>query len=113
MTMRKPIKYVYVAAPYNIPNPIHNCTSAFRKADILVECGFTPIIPHTCVVWNLVTPRYEDFWYAYTLDLMRLCDAVLRCPGESRGVEEECRVAGEIGIPVFNSIVDLVDHERA
>lgn len=109
--MRKPIKYVYVASPYN-SNPVHNTHNAMEYGNWLVDAGFVPIIPHVHMIWNIHTPRQEVFWYKFTMDLMRICDAVVRFPGESMGADEECRVAKEIGIPVFYSLNDLITHER-
>ena len=109
--MKKAIKYVYVAAPYN-SNPVHNSSLAMDYANWLVDYGFTPIIPHVHMLWNIHTPRAEEFWYKYTLDLMRICDAVVRFPGESMGADEEVRVAKEIGIPVFLSLNELVHYNR-
>lgn len=105
--MKKPIKYVYVAAPYT-SDPVHNTSKAMNYANMLVDYKFVPIIPHVHILWNLHTPRPEEFWYKFTMDLMRICDAVLRFPGESVGCDEEVRVAKDIGIPVFYSLDNLL-----
>jgi hypothetical protein len=108
--MTKPIKFVYVAAPYN-SNPIHNTWQSMIYANQLVDLGLIPIVPHiSSMLWNLHTPRPEAFWYQYTMELMRLCDAVVRFPGESKGAEAEIREAETMGILVFYNIKDLVTY---
>lgn len=103
----KSIKYVYVAGPY-ISHPHHNTARAISYGNQLVDLGFVPIIPHIMsAVWNIHTPRDEEFWLGYTMDIMLLCDAVLRFPGESSGADRETARAEQMGIPVFNSVEDL------
>lgn len=106
------IKYVYVAAPYN-SDPIHNTNRAMHYANQLVSLGFVPIIPHTnSLLWNLHTSRPESFWYGYVMDLMLLCDAVVRFPGDSDGADKEVVEARARDIPVFLSIAELVNYIR-
>lgn len=39
--------------------------------------------------------------------LLQHCDAVLRLPGESRGADNDVRIARERGIPVYHSIDEI------
>lgn len=41
-----------------------------------------------------------------------MADALLRLPGESLGADLEVQRAEEIGIPVFKTIADLINHFR-
>jgi|WetSurMetagenome_2_1015567.scaffolds.fasta_scaffold604829_2 hypothetical protein len=108
--MAKPVKFVYVAAPYN-SNPIHCTWQAMIYANQLVDLGLVPIVPHiSTVLWNLHTPRPEAFWYQYVMELMRLCDAVVRFPGNSKGAEAEIVEAESRGIPVFYGLRDLIKY---
>lgn len=54
-------------------------------------------------------PHNADFWYAYTAEQMRRCDAVLRLPGFSKGGDVEEEEAKRLGIPVFYNMVDLIN----
>jgi hypothetical protein len=42
--------------------------------------------------------------------LLAHCDAVLRLPGESKGAEDDVRIARERGIPVYFEIAEIPDH---
>jgi hypothetical protein len=42
--------------------------------------------------------------------LLQHCDAVLRLPGESKGAENDVRIARERGIPVYFDIAEIPDH---
>jgi hypothetical protein len=42
--------------------------------------------------------------------LLSHCDAVLRLPGESKGAENDVRIARERGIPVYFDISEIPDH---
>jgi 3-phosphoglycerate kinase len=39
--------------------------------------------------------------------LLQHCDAVLRLPGDSKGADEDVRVARERGLPVFFDIAEV------
>ena len=47
-------------------------------------------------------------WLAVDFAWIRVCDAVLRLPGESVGADMETAEAKRLGIPVFESIDDIV-----
>lgn len=94
-------KWVYVAAPYTNPDPVENSHVALKVADALEALGVVPIIPHLTLMWHLVTPRQAQFWYDYTMELMKRCDAVYRVPGKSKGADLEEKEARRIGIPVL------------
>jgi hypothetical protein len=93
--------WVYVAGPYTNPDPVENTNKAIKVANRLVACGFTPIIPHLTLAWNLVSPYPAKFWYDYTLQLMFRCDAVYRMKGASVGGDVEVEEARKAGMPVF------------
>jgi hypothetical protein len=93
--------WIYVCGPYTHPDPVENTHKAIRVANRLVACGFTPVIPHLTLAWNLVTPMPAKFWYDYTLQLMFRCDAVYRMRGDSLGGDIEVAEALKAGMPVF------------
>jgi nucleoside 2-deoxyribosyltransferase len=98
---------IYIAGPYTNPEPIENTHKAFRMADELVKAGHVPYVPHMSLIWNLVSPKPVDFWYAYDLEILVRCDAVLRMEGASVGADNEVAVARAKGIPVFYSIAEI------
>lgn len=99
---------VYVAAPYTRPDPCENVHRIVKLGTRLVEEGVvTPILPHLTMLWHTIDPHPVDFWYAYDLEVMRRCDAVLRLSGESTGADAEVKEALEIELPVSHSISSL------
>jgi hypothetical protein len=49
----------------------------------------------------------EQFLYPVASRLLERCDAVLRTPGESRGADEDVRIAHERGLPVYYRVADV------
>jgi nucleoside 2-deoxyribosyltransferase len=99
---------VYIAHPYTHPDPVRNTHHAIAWANMLVQRGFVPYIPHLNLLWHLVTPKEPNFWYEYDLHFLKRCDAVLRVGGASQGAVQETLVAKGQKIPVFRSIESLV-----
>ena len=50
---------------------------------------------------------YDRFLYPVASKLLGRCDAVLRVPGESKGADEDVRIAKERGLAVFYRVEDL------
>lgn len=93
---------VYIAGPYSHPDPIVNSRETILAADrLLLEGLVTPLVPHLSLIWHLVSPKPVDDWYAYDLELLARCDALLRLPGDSVGADAEVEEATRLGIPVF------------
>jgi len=107
--MPKNGKWVYIAAPYTIPDPVENTHKAIEMANKLILEGIFPIVPHLTLLWHAVTPFSSKFWYDYTLELMKRCDAVLRIPGESAGADLEIKTAQKLGMPVYYSVEELLN----
>lgn len=64
-------------------------------------------------VWNAAGGRrvgddlYEEIFHPVAGRLLQLCDAILRLPGESKGADNDVRIAGERGIPVYYRLEDV------
>jgi hypothetical protein len=104
---------VYIAGPYSHPDPVINTRNAIRAADILVEKGHIPYIPHLTMFWHLVSPHRLEFWYEYDKVWLRFCNAVLRLPGDSKGADDEMALATSLGLPIyhdFNEIPEGVEY---
>jgi len=50
---------------------------------------------------------YEEIAYPVAHRLLPRCDAVLRLPGESKGADEDVRIATERGLKVFYRVEDV------
>ncbi|MCL2418365.1 MAG: hypothetical protein FWD04_03670 [Conexibacteraceae bacterium] len=53
-------------------------------------------------------PLAEQVMYPTAERLLQHCDAVLRLPGESRGADQDVTIARERGIPVYNSLEEVL-----
>lgn len=105
-------KLIYIAAPYTNPDPVANTGFAIWTAQALVDLGFTPVIPHLNLLWHLLQPHPPEFWYAYDLEILARCDALLRIGGESPRADKEVEYAKEHSIPVFYAIKELQDYDQ-
>ena len=111
LTVYRPDIRVYVAGPYTFPDKVQNTRTAILAGNALLELGFVPFIPHLSHFWDLLCPQRYSTWLEYDLNWLKQCDAVLRLPGDSKGADEEVSEAILNGIPVFDSISDLVAWE--
>lgn len=92
---------VYIAAPYS-SDPVGNTRRVIEEGMALWRTGLVaPLIPHLSLLSDLVCPMPCEDWYAFDLDLVDHCDAMLRLPGKSTGADNEVCYAEEHGIPVF------------
>ena len=104
---RKQPTLVYVAGPYSKPDPEDNVIAAIDVTNKLIDLGFTPYCPHLTHYINQRVYRPYEYWLAFDMHWLRLCDAVLRIPGESHGSDLEVAEAKARNIPVFYSIEEL------
>lgn len=92
---------LYVAAPYTRPEPVSNTHHVYRVATaVYADTGWCPVVPHSSLLWHLVNPQEESYWYEYDLHLLRGCDAIVRLPGYSVGADNEMMFARDNGIEV-------------
>jgi len=94
-------KVAFMAGPY-ISNPEENIKQSLYWANIAMNRGYTPIIPHFYMHYlNKEYPRTEAIWREASLDILRKCDILARIPGQSEGADNECKLALELGIPII------------
>jgi hypothetical protein len=55
---------------------------------------------------------YQDYLYPTAARLLERCDAVLRIPGESKGADEDVRIAKSKGLPVYYSLNEVPRFEK-
>jgi hypothetical protein len=96
---------VYVAGPITLGNWMNNLRQAIDVANKIAQLeNFTPIIPHTAMIWELIYPQEYTFWlYRVAIPQLLRCKYMIRIPGESSGSEIEVEIAKSNCIPVFFS----------
>ncbi|SDO05386.1 DUF4406 domain-containing protein [Phyllobacterium sp. OV277] len=81
----------------------------------LFQAGHLPMIGEWVAlpVWNAAGGKhvgdelYDQIFHPAAGRLIALCDAILRLPGESKGADNDVRVANERGIPVYYNLEDV------
>lgn len=105
---------VYVAGPLTNGNLRENIKQATDAAKSLMWHDYAPLCPHLTVYMDGDTPSVacgftHEEWMRVCLPWVAVADAVLRLPGKSVGADMETDLANELGIPVFNSIEEVVE----
>jgi len=107
---------IYIASPYNAGDREKNTRLQIDAFHILRDLGYFPIAPLLSHYVNLVRNRSHKDWLEYDIELLKVCDIVIRLrPKDQNGVEipsigadmEEAK-AKELGIPY--SEFDTLDH---
>ena len=98
---------IYIAGPYSRGDVAQNVRRAVDAADRLRNMGHTPFVPHLSHFWHMAHYRTEEDWYAWGLEWLRQCEAVLRLPGESKGGDAEVLEARRLGMEVYHSLNDV------
>lgn len=101
---------VYVAGPYTKPYPPYNVRKAIDAAQELADAGHFPYIPHLTMFWDMAYARPYDYWMRLDEEFLKVCEAVVRIPGESSGADQEEKVAKKLGIPVFYSVKEFLEY---
>jgi len=81
----------------------------------IFEKGHVPMIGEWAAlpIWQVAGGKsvgdalYERILHPTAHRLLQHCDAVLRLPGESKGADNDVRIAGERGIPVYFDISEI------
>jgi len=103
------MKYIYIAAPYSKDDPVINTANAIKVADMLIEKGYIPFVPHLTLFWHLLYPHEIQYWYDYDMAWLQKCDGLLRLSGESIGADREVRYAKMLKISIYPSIEEIPD----
>ena len=101
---------VYVAGPLST-GTYYEATKNIRHAidvgEILLSEGYAPYVPHYSHFWNLFHRHTWEAWMKLDYEWLRVCDALLRLPGESKGADQEVKWAHTLGIPVCYTLEEL------
>lgn len=92
---------VYVASPMSL-QPIEGPRAAALAGDKIVAHGWAAYLPQLDRLWAYMTGEkpYET-WLAHDFAWIEVCDALVRCPGESKGADREVEFAKTQCIPIF------------
>ena len=101
------MKRVYLASPYTIGNKKKNVKRQLDAANELMDLNYVPYVPLLSHFQHIVHPRPDEDWLHIGKEWVKVCHAVLRLPGESKGADAEVALAHYCGIPVFYSIKEL------
>jgi hypothetical protein len=111
------LKRVYIAGPYSADNVLdvfENMRRGMVLATQVRQLGFAPFCPWMDFMYfflNNKIPFTIDNCYEYSMKWLEVSDAVLLVPGwrDSKGSMAEVDNAWELGIPVFEHLLALMD----
>lgn len=103
------MKRVYIASPYSTGDQALNVRRQIDCAEELMDLDFVPYAPLLSHFQHLVHPRPIKDWYKFDNEWVRACHYLLRLSGESKGADDEVKLALKLDIPVFHSIDQLVN----
>lgn len=112
------MKCVYVAGAYSADNVISvldNMRIGMRKATELLLAGYAPFCPWLDFHFQLMLQGEEKLtvpdYYDYSMAWLEKSDAVLVLPNSenSKGTQAEIARARVLGIPVVETIAELLD----
>ena len=89
---------VYIAGPLTHGDRTDNLRAALKAADLVVDAGGVPFVPHLLDTWNLLTPRSYEDWMAIDFEFVRRADILWRIPGLSPGADREFVFACDNGV---------------
>lgn len=99
---------VYLASPYSrYANKLDAVAVQIDTFAILRDLGYQPIAPLLSHYIDELYPATYERWLEWCLAMVRVCDVVLRLPGESVGADREVAEARRLGKPVVHSIDEL------
>ena len=98
---------VYIASPYTIGDKEENVKRQIVCASLLIHTGFVPYAPLLSAYIDKFIPIPYDYWLELDFEWIKVCDAVLRLDGESKGADLEVHFATKNKVPVFYHIIEL------
>jgi hypothetical protein len=112
---------ILIAGPYRSgtnDNPVliqENMNRLESYALPLFQKGHTPLIGewvalpliHLAGSQKMGDSIWEQIQYPIAHSLLQKCDAVLRIQGESKGADNDVKIALERGLPIFYSLDDV------
>lgn len=103
---------VYIAGPYSKGDQALNVKKAMDMAEECLRYEMVPFVPHLTHFQHMQHPRDYEEWLAYDIEWLKVCDCLLRIPGESSGADKEVEVAELLDIPVFTNMYHLIEFKN-
>ena len=114
-------KMILIAGPYRSgthDDPAKMAANLSRLESMsytLFQAGYVPMIGEWVAlpIWRTAGGKvvgdalFDEILHPTAERLLQHCDAVLRLEGDSRGADNDVRVARERGIPVYYSLADV------
>lgn len=100
---------VYIAGPYTLGNPEANTQRMIFAADKILQAGHAPFVPLLTHYWHTLIPNEYDAWLRLDLAWLRVSEALIRLPGESKGADIEVQEAKHLGLPVWSGETPIED----
>lgn len=103
--------YVYIAGPLTAGDKTINIRRAIDAANTLrrAEPRIIPFVPHLNHLWHFAHVHDFEYWMEMDFAWLDKCDAMLRLSGESPGCEREEKYMLQLGKPVFDNLMNLLD----
>lgn len=116
-------KLVYIASKYNAPFTgarLRNVHINFDAAAEMYMASHHELVPYSPLWTHFLdermmytdnTTRSNEYWYEFDNAIIPKMDALLKLtkPGESKGADMEEVLAHKLKIPVFYSIMEILD----
>lgn len=105
--MNKSKLKVYIACPYTIGNVDQNVKRSIECTSHLIDNGHLPFNPLLAHFVHMQYPKDYKTWTDLDMEWMKICDVLLKLPGESKGADKEMELARKLNIPIVHSIDEL------
>lgn len=100
---------VFVSGPYTKGDVGENVGESMKITNTLISLGYAPYCPLLNHFLHIMYPHSWDSWMKLDIAYLKICDVVLRLPGESKGADIEIEQAIINKIPVCYSLKELFD----
>lgn len=112
---------ILIAGPYRSgtgDDPAKMAANLRRLEEVswpLFRAGHIPVIGEWVAlpIWRAAGGKvlgdslYDEIFYPTAHRVLQLCEAVLRLPGDSKGADNDVRLARERGLPVYFKLEDV------
>jgi hypothetical protein len=99
---------IYISCAISKGDRTANFAAACQMQKQLMELNCAPLNPALSMMHPDAWVIDHAAWIECDLPWVQVADAVLRIPGESVGADTEVAYAEELGIPIFNSLSELL-----
>ena len=112
---------VFVAGAYSgndVLRILENIRKGINLSKDVILAGHSPFCPWSDFLFSLVLRDKEsislDTYYQFSIDWLRVSDCILLVNGweNSKGTLHEIEKANEWGIPVFETIEEILEYDK-